>query len=1252
LWRAPQTGRLSIQAWQLLFRSHRKDLCSDRCCRAIGAAKKRISDSPPRADGRSGPARIATISNGIPEPRCIRHLVHIPALSDIPINALVDTGASDSFFDKSICSEGHYQNLKFSSLPSPIPLFLFNGSQATDLTSFIRADIHSLPTGPSLQLSLLKTDLSQDAPVVLGMDYLRAAQPRIDWDSCRLSFDSASQEGLKEVALQDSSIDDDPATTAPTASTLAVADVGLSPTDLSTGVSSPDQVDPSFFFDPEEDPDDIADILRVVPSAFHDYSDVFSKARAEKLPSHRSYDHAIDLIDETNLPPVGPIYSTSSAESQALKVEIDGLLAKGFIRPSTAPIGAPVLFVKKKDSTLRMCIDYRQLNLRTKKNKYPLPPINFLLERLAGAKVFTKIDLRGAYHLLRIAAGHEWKTTFRCRYGSFEFLVMPFGLTNAPSAFQNLINDVLREHLDDFVIAYLDDILIYSSDSKVHETHVRLVLELLRKNNLYGKASKCVFQADQVEFLGYVVGRNGIDMDKAKIQTIIDWPPPRNVKAVQSFLGFANFYRRFIRNYSKLVAPMTALTKKDIHFHWTNSCQGAFEALKEKFTTAPILRHFNPEAPTVVETDASDYAIGTIISQMGTDGLLHPVAFDSRKFQPAELNYEIHDKEMLAIVWAFKRWRSLLLSTTSPVTVLTDHLALTYFMSDKQLTRRQSRWAEMLADYNFVVSYRPGKQSEKPDALSRRDDVYPSGGDGAYAKNNPHNFTTLLKSHNVTGFRGRRIEKTDEVGEHEDFASALLRAQAGDPALQDHKAKMGYPNLRPQPTIRDDGVLLLDGKIAVPADDAIKLRILRQKHDHPTAGHPGRIKTIQLISRDYYWRASKAFVADYIATCGRCARNKPFRQKPYGQLQPLPISKRPWSSLSMDFIDQLPKSGGFDSILVVVCRFTKMSIFIPTRITATSRDLADAFLHHVFSKHGLPDDIVSDRGSKFVSKFWKALCDRLSIERKVSTAYHPETDGQTERVNQTLEQYLRIYCAYQQDDWNEWLPMAEFAYNNSDHTSTGVSPFKANYGYDPSISIERGASSADPGNHYAYRLDDLHQRVRATLANACEVQKHYADKRRQEAPPLKVGDRGDLATENLKTTRPTRKFAERYIGPFEIVNQISKVVFKLNLPETYERLHPVFHVSLLRPAPRSNIVGRSQEPPGPINLEEPDIFDVESIADSRIRRRRLEYLVQWKGYEAQPDEFTWEPAENLIGLTDEVDEFHARYPEKASPKDL
>ena len=355
----------------------------------------------------------------------------------------------------------------------------------------------------------------------------------------------------------------------------------------------------------------------------------------------------------------------------------------------------------------------------------------------------------------------------------------------------------------------------------------------------------------------------------------------------------------------------------------------------------------------------------------------------------------------------------------------------------------------------------------------------------------------------------------------------------------------------------------------------------------------------------------------------------------------------------MDHIEQLPLSGGYDAILVIIGRFTKYGLFLPTHTTSTSRDLAILFLAWVFSKHGLPDEIISDRGSRFVSKFWKTVTSKLNIKRTLSTAYHPETDGQTERVNQTLEQYLRIYCAYQQNDWHEWLPLAEFSYNNSDHSSTGLSPFMANYGYHPSISVVEGIAPSIPGRHYMTDLDKIHNQLRVTLKASQDRYKHFADKSRSQAPDFAIGDLVLLNSKNIRTSRPTRKLAERYLGPFKIIQKIAASAFKLKLPAELSAIHPVFHVSLLELAQPSDIPGRASEPPGPVDLEE-DVFSVKALVDSRNnkRKKRLEYRVEWEGYENTNQQYTWEPAENIMGDQDAIDDYHARFPGKPSPRDV
>jgi RNase H-like domain found in reverse transcriptase/Reverse transcriptase (RNA-dependent DNA polymerase) len=460
-----------------------------------------------------------------------------------------------------------------------------------------------------------------------------------------------------------------------------------------------------------------------------DFSETFDPDKASELPDLGGVEHAI----ETDGPvPYGPLYNLSEIQLEALRLYLQDAIRKRWIRPSTSPAGAPILFVPKKDGGLRLCVDYRGLNKVTIKNRHPLPLIDETLDRLVGAQVFTKLDLKDAYHRVRIREGHEWKTAFRTRYGHFEYLVMPFGLANAPATFQAYINTALAGLLDRFVVVYLDDILIYSKNIEEHHDHVRQVLTRLRKNNLFCKLSKCEFDVPEVEFLGFIVGIEGVRADPERIRSIVEWPEPESFYNVQAFLGFANFYRRFIHRYSHVTIGLTELLKgmekgrKSGPFEMTTAARESFKTLKTAFTTTPVLVHFDPSKKIRVETDASKFAIAGTISQQtdagdGTKKHWHPVAFWSRKLTGAERNYSTHDGELLAIVQAFKNWRHYLEGSRFTIEVITDHNNLRYFMETKYLESRQARWAMYLATYDFEIIYRKGT-SNPADGPSRRPD--------------------------------------------------------------------------------------------------------------------------------------------------------------------------------------------------------------------------------------------------------------------------------------------------------------------------------------------------------------------------------------------------------------------------------------------------------------------------------------------------------------------------------------------------
>ena len=435
----------------------------------------------------------------------------------------------------------------------------------------------------------------------------------------------------------------------------------------------------------------------------------------------------------------------SREELKVLKEWIEENLKRGFIRPSSSPAASPVLFVKKPGGGLWFCVDYRALNAITVKDRYPLPLTKETLNNLKGMKYFTKIDIISAFNNLRIKKGLEYLTAFRTRLGLFESLVMPFGLTGAPASFQRFMNDTLRDYLDTFCTAYLDDILIYSKTREEHTRHVCLVLEKLRDAGLFAKLSKCEFAVPETKFLGIIVGRDGLRMDPDKVKTIVDWETPTCVTDVQAFIGFANFYRRFIKDFSKIITPLANLTKKGTQFEWNTTCELSFNTLKKAFTTAPVLRPFDWNKEVILETDASDYVSAGVLSQYDDDGVLHPVAFFSKKHSATECNYEIYDKELLAIIRCFEEWRPELEGTPSPVKVITDHRNLEYFMTTKLLNRRQARWSEFLSRFNFKIVYRPGKQGAKPDALTRRSEDLPKEGDERLL----HQSQTVLKKENL-----------------------------------------------------------------------------------------------------------------------------------------------------------------------------------------------------------------------------------------------------------------------------------------------------------------------------------------------------------------------------------------------------------------------------------------------------------------------------------------------------------------------
>jgi transposase InsO family protein len=1217
--------------------------------------------------------------------------------------AMADTGAEGKrFIDQDWARSKGFELLP---LKSPIRLETFDGSEAETgpITHYIRTTIQ-IADHLEKKVLFLATQLAH-YPIVLGMPWLKQHDPHVGFAAHTLEFNSdycrkhcnVPDRPTKIRALHDLPKKARPIHLPDRPHALKELDISVVSLRASAAYLRRGYKAFSATLENIEDilnPPSKVDPATELPEEFQDYADVFSPKEAERLPPHRPYDHDVKL-QEGATPPFGPLYSMSRDELTALKEWIEENLRKGFIRPSSSPAASPVLFVKKPGGGLRFCVDYRALNAITIKDRYPLPLTSETLNHLKGMRYFTKIDIISAFNNLRIKKGQEWLTAFRTRLGLFESLVMPFGMTGAPATFQRFINDTLRDYLDVFCTAYLDDILIYSKTRSEHSRHVRLVLQRLREAGLYAKLSKCEFAVPETRFLGIIVGRDGIKMDPEKVKTILDWKPPTCVTDVQSFLGFANFYRRFIRDYSKKTKLLNDLTRKGVQFKWSSACQATFDELKAAFISAPILKPFDWTKEVILETDASDYVSAGILSQYDDKGILRPVAFFSKKHSPTECNYEIYDKELMAIIRCFEEWRPELEGTPSPVKVLTDHRNLEYFMTTKLLNRRQARWSEFLSRFNFRIVYRPGKQGAKPDALTRRSEDLPKEGDERLL----HQSQVVLKRENLDPevktailptailpvavppaslptappfkivfspmslsqrTQQKRVRFADATSPEPPIAikELFIAACQNDSLLQSiltalDNSEPRHPEITLADCSRSGEFLLFRGRLYVPDNDQLKAELLRLCHDGPASGHPGRSKTYELLSREYYWPGMYRYVGKWTHNCHICRRITPSRETRQGILRPLPVPDRAWQDISMDFITHLPLSQGYNAVLVVICRLTKMAHYISCKDTCNAKEVARLYAHHVWKLHGLPKTVVSDRGPQFVSEFWDHLTRRLKIKSLLSTAYHPETDGQTERRNAILEQYLRAYVSYLQDDWSEWLPLAEFAANSAYSETTKVSPFFANYGFHPVMGFEPIHTAESPAardaKEFAEHMQKVTDFVRAEMLSAQARYEEAANRRREPARRYKVGDEVYIDARNIKTLRPMKKLDWKNFGPYPVEEVVGPHAYKICLPASM-RIHPVFNVNLLRPNPSDPVPGQTHDPSPPVEVDGLEEWEVEDILDSRWERRgrgrpRLKYTVKWTGYD-QPTE---EPAEYITHADEILANFHRRYPDKPGP---
>ncbi|GJS17114.1 putative reverse transcriptase domain-containing protein [Tanacetum coccineum] len=664
-----------------------------------------------------------------------------------------------------------------------------------------------------------------------------------------------------------------------------------------------------------------------------DFTEVFLED-LPGLPPTRQVEFQIALI-----PGAAPVarapYRLAPSEMKELSEQLKELSDKGFIRPSSSPWGAPVL-------------------------------IDDLFDQLQGLSVYSKIDLRSGFHQLRIREEDIPKTAFRTRYGHYEFQVMPFGLTNAPAVFMDLMNRVCKPYLDKFVIVFIDDILIYSKNKQEHEEHLKLILELLKKEE---------FQ--------------GIHVDPAKIESIKDWASPKSPTEIRQFLGLAGYYQRFIEGFSKIAKPMTKLTQKKVKFEWGDKQETAFQLLKQKLCSAPILALLEGSKDFIVYYDASIKGLGAVLMQREK-----VIAYASRQLKIHEKNYTTHDLELGAVVFSLKLWRHYLYGTKC--TVFTDHKSLQHILNQKELNMRQRRWLELLSDYDCEIRYHPGKANVVADALSRKE------------REPPLRVRVLVMTIGLN-LPKQILDAQTKARKPENIKNEDVRGML----VENSKDPEKFRTEKLEPCT--DGTLCFNGKSWLPCYGDLRTVIMHESHKSKYSIHPGSNKMYQDMKKLYWWPNMKANIATYVSKC-------------------LTYTKLPKSSQ------------GYDTIWVIVDRLTKSAIFVPMREIDPMDKLARMYLKEVVTRHGIPLLIICDRDPRFASNFWRSLQNALGTSLYMSTAYHPQTDRQSERTIQTLEDMLRACEIDFRKGWVNHLPLLEFAYNNSYHASIKAAPFEALYG--------------------------------------------------------------------------------------------------------------------------------------------------------------------------------------------------------------
>lgn len=920
-------------------------------------------------------------------------------------------------------------------------------------------------------------------------------------------------------------------------------------------------------------------------------------------------------------PTAEPLRRKSPQENTKIKEMVQELLDKGFIRHSSSPYSAPVLLVKKKDGTSRLCIDYRKLNAITVKDKFPLPRIDDILDCLYGAKFFSTFDLLSGYYQIAIAEKDKLKTAFSTREGHFEFNVLPFGLTNAPATFQKTMNSILKDILWKSAISYIDDIIIFSNSLEQHIIHLKEFFEIIKQANLTFKLSKCKIGMTELPFLGYVISHNSIKPDPEKIIKIKQFPSPTNLDTLRTFIGIISYYRRFIKDVATISEPLNRLLRKDTPFVWTIDCEQAFQILKQNLITSPIVIPPDWNKPFIIFSDASDVGIGGVLSQI-QENKEHVIQYVSRTLLPRERKYTAMEKEALAVIFNLKKFKNYVLGRE--FTIVTDHKPLLILNQISNSTNnRILRWQLQVQEFgNFNLIYKKGKMNTNADFLSRLN---------YNEKTNivDTNTSTISNVNLISNFDFSSINAIKLMD-----LEIIRQEQKLDSKLKYFIGKPGY--------IFKDGILCFLDRIVIP--QSLKKNILETHHSHVLAGHLGRFKTHRLIALRYYWSGMIKDINNFISNCMKCNMHK-FNLKKNVTLKPIPVNDA-WDTVGVDLVGPLPETKNGNKWIIVFVDYLTKWVEAFSLIAADSVSIAKVFVYEVISRHGTPLKLLSDRGTSFLSKFMQDVFDILKIEKISTTAYHPQCNGLTESMNKNLINVIRMYVNDHKSDWDLYLPFALFAYRTSISASSKYSPFKLMYGREcrfPTDIIlpESKTKVIFSENENELRIKLLkgleieREIAKFNIENSQVKQKENYNSKIDKVTSFNVGDWVWL--EN-KTKSKSKKFKPKWLGPFLIVKKISDHIYKLLIKN--RRIHPVVNANRIRKAhfDGSNPNDILQNENDMEIEEDPDEYEVEAITNRKIEKGKLYYKVKWLGYKEQ----TWEPIENLTNCAESIASFERK----------